>query len=185
MESHDESTLDIPKIEDSIELQNPFPNVTERYYTERYIVDDRGGKEDHLLLFHTNRICIITLAPSHPVFKRKILKIDYVIGNVDRTKNKISGKGKKGGQYLQENSIICKIICEDEYVYKVKSYIKGKLIEVNENILQDPSLFLRAPCAEGFLAITLPNITQIDMWKNKYLTKEQYEKNNFNSVLSD
>uniref|UniRef100_A0A6M2DMX9 Protein Abitram n=1 Tax=Xenopsylla cheopis TaxID=163159 RepID=A0A6M2DMX9_XENCH len=184
MDNSSGSARVIPEIQDSIELQDPFPNVTERYYTERYCIDERGTSEDHIILFHSNRLCLITLAPTHPVFKRKITKIDYASGNVDRTKNKISGKGKKGGQYLQENSTICSIFCEDGEVYKVKSNIKGKLVEVNERLLDNPSLLLHAPCAEGHLAIALPNISQIDMWKEKFLTKQQYEThcNNLQTV---
>ena len=52
------------------------------------------------VLFHGMlicRICITTLAPSHPVLaeKKKVTEVDYNVGGANRLENKASGKSKR------------------------------------------------------------------------------------------
>ncbi|KAJ9590808.1 hypothetical protein L9F63_016194 [Diploptera punctata] len=165
-------------IEDTVEEFNEFQTVTERYYTPRFCVDVGGNKgEDQCILFHSNRICLVTLASSHPVLQhnKEIKKIDFqVSANVDRMKNKVSGKGKHGAQFLQPNSPLCYIECKDGSKYTVESCIKGKLVEMNDALIADPKLLINKPDAEGYIAIVLPNITNSDQQKEELLTLEEY-----------
>ena len=59
-----------------------IPSVVDRYYTKRYEVNlPKGFKEynetkcsnfnDVCILRHSNKLCVLTLAPSHPVVKNK------------------------------------------------------------------------------------------------------------------
>lgn len=65
------------------------------------------------------RICVITIAPSHPLLKCKQLTcVNFQVSNkVNRLDNKVSGKGKKGAQHLLPESIICEVTCSsgDKY----------------------------------------------------------------------
>ncbi|XP_052095141.1 protein Abitram-like isoform X3 [Mytilus californianus] len=73
-------------------------SVVERYYKPKYILDCQANEDEDLcILTHSNRICIITLAPSHPVVrdKKTIKQISFKVGGVDRLNNKVSGKGKR------------------------------------------------------------------------------------------
>ena len=93
----------VPPIEQSLNLLQPYQTVEERYYSKYYFVQSNG--EDHVVLVHTNRICLVSLAPNHPVIKEKktIKKLDFDVSkNCNRLKNTVSGKGKKGGQGLDE-----------------------------------------------------------------------------------
>ena len=97
-------------IEESIDLNQPYLSVTERYYTPYYKIDqDRSRKNDLCLLIHSNRISLITLAPSHPILSstEKIKVNCEVSGKLDRKQNKAVGKSKKGGQNLEPTSIVC------------------------------------------------------------------------------
>lgn len=165
----------IPDIIDSIP-NFEYKSVTDRYFSRRYCVNVKNEESnDHLLLFHSNRICLVTLAPSHPLFKSdQEFVVDYQIGNVDRSKNAVKGKGKKGGQLLDSSSILCKIISKDGTEYKVSSCINGKLIEVNEMLLANPSLLRTHPDSDGYIAVVLSNITTSDSRKDELLTEEQY-----------
>ncbi|XP_051926648.1 protein Abitram isoform X3 [Hippocampus zosterae] len=120
------------------------PSVIDRYYTRWYKADMKGKPcEDHCILQHSNRICIITLAETHPLLEkgRTISNIDYKISNgCSRLNNKVSGKSKRGGQFLTEFSPLCRITCTDETQFTVYSCIRGRLLEVNENILERPAL---------------------------------------------
>lgn len=175
-EAHNISTI---PIEDSIEGFDMFQSVTQRYYTPRYCVDERGKGEDHLVLFHSNRICLITLAASHPILKEKkdIGKINFqVSANVDRLKNKVSGKGKHGAQFLHPNSPLCYIECLDGSTYTVRSCIQGKLVEINDALIENPKLLIEKPDAEGYVAIVLPGINNSNQQKQKLLTVEEYNE---------
>ncbi|XP_066998845.1 protein Abitram [Anabrus simplex] len=167
-------------IEDSIGNGDIYQSVTERYYTPRYVLDAGNKKgEDHCILFHSNRICLITLAESHPIIKEKksIVKIDFHVStNVDRLKNKVTGKGKHGAQFLQASSPLCFIECTDNTKYTVYSCIKGKLVEMNDALIENPKLLIDKPSAEGYIAIVLPNITNSEQQKEEMLTREDYRR---------
>nr|CAD7258205.1 unnamed protein product [Timema shepardi] len=130
-------TSEIP-IEFSLDYSESSLTVTERYFTPRYCVDPNNKVgEDQCILFHSNRICLVTLAPSHPIIaeKKKISKIDFqVTPKLNRMENKPTGKGKRGAQYVQSTSVLCLIDCDDETKYKVSSCLIGKLVEVNEEL---------------------------------------------------
>ncbi|XP_024609415.1 protein Simiate-like isoform X2 [Neophocaena asiaeorientalis asiaeorientalis] len=75
------------------------PSLVDRYFTRWYKADVKGKPcEDHCILQHSNRICVITLAGSHPVLQSgKVIKsISYQIStNCSRLQNKVSGKFKR------------------------------------------------------------------------------------------
>uniref|UniRef100_A0A8C3YSF0 Protein Simiate n=1 Tax=Catagonus wagneri TaxID=51154 RepID=A0A8C3YSF0_9CETA len=72
------------------------PSLVDRYFTRWYKADVKGKPcEDHCILQHSNRICVITLAGSHPVLQsgKTIKSISYQIStNCSRLQNKVSGK---------------------------------------------------------------------------------------------
>ena len=54
---------------------------------------------------------MITVAPSHKLFQDgEITGISFQVNNrKNRADNKVSGKGKKGGQQLEDNSLLCQV----------------------------------------------------------------------------
>uniref|UniRef100_A0A8C2C4N0 Protein Abitram n=1 Tax=Cyprinus carpio TaxID=7962 RepID=A0A8C2C4N0_CYPCA len=95
-----------------------------------------------------------------------------------RLKNKVSGKSKRGGQSLTEFAPLCRITCTDEQEYTVFSCIRGRLLEVNEAILNKPDLLLEkmtysTPSTEGY--IILPKFEESKSVTEGLLTREQYE----------
>ncbi|XP_015284137.1 PREDICTED: protein Simiate-like, partial [Gekko japonicus] len=88
-------------------------------------------------------ICVIALADAHPVLQKgkAIERISYQISaNCSRLQNKVSGKSKRGAQFLTELAPLCRIYCSDGEEYTIYSCIRGRLIEVNESLLGDPSI---------------------------------------------
>ena len=144
---------DIPAIEHSIESTDPedYRTVTERYYTKLYCLDeDRARSQDILVLNHSNRICLITLAPSHPVIANKlhIKKVNFEVSKkVDRKSNKTSGKSKKGGQALEHNSILALVETETEtFPVKVRFFHPSIIILIfsrRDNLLSSSSYIFR------------------------------------------
>lgn len=169
---------DITDMLEGVTYHGKFPTITERYFTAYYKLNVGRLADDICILMHSNRICILSLAPSHVVLQndKRIVKVDFKVSNkLDRVLNKVSGKSKHGAQPLQDNSNICIITCSDGKTYTIKCCIIGKLVEVNEALLQNPELLLEPPHKGGYLAVVLPNIKLLDKMKESLLTQEQYD----------
>ncbi|XP_069476730.1 protein Abitram [Ambystoma mexicanum] len=155
------------------------PSLLERYYTRWYKADMKGKPcEDHCVLQHSNRICIITLAESHPVLRsgRTITKINYQISaNCCRLQNRVSGKSKRGAQFVTEFAPLCRILCSDGEEYTINSCIRGRLLEVNETILHNPSLLQQKPSTEGYIAVVLPKFEESKNVTTGLLSQTEYE----------
>jgi len=169
----------IPAIEHSISSTSPldYLTVTERYYTNLYQLDtDRERQHDILVLNHSNKICLITLAPSHPVLANKleIKKVNFEVSKkVDRKSNKTSGKSKKGGQILEPTSVLA-IIETESGNFPIQAVVPGKLICINQEIISQPSKLSTHPDSEGHIAIILPSRGLYEQAKQNLLTREQY-----------
>jgi len=167
-----------PNIEDSIGSTAPedYRTVTCRYYTKLYSLDsDREKSEDILVLNHSNKICLITLAPTHPVLanKLKINKVNFEVSKkVDRKSNKTSGKSKKGGQALEPTSVLA-FVETDSGTFPVKAVVPGKLICINEVLVTEPSKLSTHPDSEGHIAIILPSKGLYEEVKSSLATEIQ------------
>jgi len=162
---------------DEVQYNDHLPTVTDRYFTPYYKINVQSVGDDICIRIHSNRICMLSLAPSHVALtgNKEIQKVDFKISNkLDRSLNKVSGKGKHGAQPLQANSNICTISCTDGHTYVIKCCMIGKLIEVNEMLLENPQLLRQLPHKGGYLAIILPNIKLLESLKQSLLTEEQY-----------
>ncbi|KAI4498805.1 hypothetical protein M0802_005980 [Mischocyttarus mexicanus] len=169
---------DISDMLEGINFNGSLPTITERYFSTYYKVDVQKPGDDMCIRIHSNRICLISLAPSHNVFQndKKILKVDYKVSDkLDRMLNKVSGKSKHGAQPLQVNSNICTISCSDGQTYTIKCCIIGKLIEVNDVLLDYPETLKEPPHKGGYLALVLPNLKLLDKVKDTLLTLEEYK----------
>ncbi|KAG4068796.1 hypothetical protein HA402_002487 [Bradysia odoriphaga] len=151
-----------------------FPSQVDRYFTRFYYRKSDTVNEDHQILIHSNRICLVGLAPSHIAFVKGIKSVDFNIGNIDRRKNHCSGKGKKGAMNLQSTSALAIVTCKDDTQYKVVSCITGKLTEVNERLMDNPQLLAQE--GDGYVAICLPKIDKVDDIKQTLISEEEYRK---------
>lgn len=149
--------------------------IVDRYYTRFYFVRENAPDEDHLVLIHSNRICLVGLAPSHAALAKEIMRVDFNIGNCDRSENKVKGKSKKGAMLLQPTSALAMVHCSDGSQYKVFSCLTGKLVEVNEALGQSPEICAKGE-GDGYIAIVLPKIDMMEAIKGSLLSEEQYRE---------
>ncbi|CAD6238274.1 GSCOCG00012532001-RA-CDS [Cotesia congregata] len=164
---------------DEVDLSEELPCVTDRYFTPYYKIDAQKPNNDICIRIHSNRICMLSLAPSHPVLAKdsEIEKINFkVTEKLDRATNKVSGKAKHGAQPLQENSNICFITLANGETWPIKCCMIGKLVEINEALIDNPELIRKPPDRGGYLAIVLPNIKAHEGMKDKLLDEEGYKK---------
>ncbi|BFZ01084.1 hypothetical protein BsWGS_04123 [Bradybaena similaris] len=155
------------------------PNVVDRYFKRRYKIDvhNKVG-EDALILTHSNRVCVVCLAESHPVLseKKTVTKVSFENAKWNRLDNKFSGKNKRGAQWLDGNSPLCEVTCSDESVYTLCCCVQGQLIEVNENLIKHPELLTKKPCGEGYLAVLLPGLKGFDREMRQLKSEEEYKE---------
>lgn len=161
------------------QLQKPYTPVSERYYEHKYCLNINPQLENihQRISFHTNRICLISLAEYHPIIKnrKRVIRIDCNVDEkTDRLKNAASGKSKRGAQKLVPESVLCNLVCDDGVVYPVYSCIRGKLVEINENLIEKPELVVEKPISEGFIALLLPILKEYEQLKGDMLTKNEY-----------
>lgn len=165
-------------IEESIDLNQPFLSVTERYYIPYYKLDeDRVRRNDLCLLIHSNRISLITLAPSHPLVSssEKITVNCEISSKLDRKNNKAVGKSKKGGQNLEATSVVCFLEAGDAK-YPIEAVSPGKLVCMNKSVLENPELARLKPQAEGHIAVLLPYLGRIQECKDGLMGEEAYKE---------
>lgn len=72
---------------------------------------------------------------------------------------------------MKKDSIIAKIICNDGKQYSAYSCVNGNLLEVNTELIENPSLLKKFPTSKGYLAIIQP-------------PKEKNIVNNFSNLLT-
>uniref|UniRef100_A0A2K6DX74 Protein Abitram n=1 Tax=Macaca nemestrina TaxID=9545 RepID=A0A2K6DX74_MACNE len=156
------------------------PLFVDRYFIHWYKADVKGKScEDHCIPQHSNRICVTTLTESHPVLQsgKTIKSIPCQIStNCSRLQNKVSGKCKRGAQFLTELAPLCKIYCSDGEAYTVSSCVRGCSMEVIENILHKPSILQEKPSTEGYIAVELPKFEESKNITEGLLTQKQYEE---------
>ncbi|XP_055323396.1 protein Abitram [Sitodiplosis mosellana] len=164
----------VPPINDSHNFDyDNYPSVVERYYTKYYYFRNGDINEAHTLLNHSNSICLVGLADTHIAVKKGIKSMTFDVGNFDRSKNQVTGKGKKGAMNLQVTSCLAIVTCDDDSTYRISSTIQGKLIEVNERLLSNPKLI--GQDGHGYIAIVLPKLDKCKEQLEKLVTEEEYQ----------
>merc|ERR1712136_459725 len=120
-----------------------------------------SATQDHVkILMHSNGICVLTLAPSHPILTQglKVENVDFQVSKrVNRLQNAVKGKGKKGGQFFADDKqTVAFVTCSDGSRHALRNGARGSLLEVNERLVDSPHLLTTDPFRQGFLAIILP-----------------------------
>lgn len=173
---------------DSDSKRAHYLSYTDRYFNRYYKLNVKYDNNDHLILVHSNKVAVCTIAPSHPVLdssKYKIIRVEFV----QQVNEEMSGKHKHNAKRLNNVQALCKIITSkisqqtienkeelEEETFVVYSCLNAKLVEINEKLLKNPELLQTKAATEGFLAIM---ITNLDTWKEQIsslTTHEEYVK---------
>lgn len=145
-----------------------FPSPSERYYDIRFVASENrrsyfGNLGDQCVMFHSNRVCLLTIAPTHSIItdNKTVDRVEFEFENGSDKFNRLTtqpiGKSKKNCQKLQKHSPVCAIHCSDGSRYVVTACLGAKLIEINEKLIQNPNLIKQHPLSLGYIAITQPN----------------------------
>lgn len=164
----------VPPITESHNFDyDAYPSVVERYYTKHYYFPNDNIDNAHTVLNHSNGICLIGLADTHEAVKKGIKSLTYDVGNFDRSKNQVVGKAKRGALNLQNTTTLAEITCEDGSTYRIYSALQGKLVEVNERIVENPKLI--GTDGDGYVAVVLPKLDKCKDQVEKLANEEEYQ----------
>lgn len=168
----DEYDVGVPSI--TTVYKGEYPSVVDRYFTRFYFTKESPTheNEDHVVLFHSNRLCLIGLAKTHIAFTKGIASLSYNIGSCDRSNNQVKGKHKKGGMNLQPSTTLAIVSCKDGSEYKIVSCITGKLIEVNERLHADLSKL--SVEGDGYVGVILCKPEHCDKIKSNLVSEQDY-----------
>ena len=62
----------------------------------------------------------------------------------------------QGAAALTQVSNLCRVSCTDGTSYMIRACVRGRLIEVNSRLVQEPGLLTAFPDTDGFVAILQP-----------------------------
>ncbi|XP_064402345.1 protein Abitram-like isoform X2 [Halichondria panicea] len=137
----------------------------------------KSPNEDQCVLLHSNGVCAICLSPKHQLitkYAQNIESVDFHSGSTDRAANRVSGKRKRGGQQLQQQSILCAITCSDGERFSIRSCVQGTLLEVNEQLVSNTSLMVSKTVSDGYIALVLPRLQAADKIVAGLLSEDEY-----------
>lgn len=173
-----------------------YPSMVKRYFTSYFASANAIGSGSEVssisevcgirILFHSNKLCVITLSPAHPVLSNKSQVIDVnfqVTDKCNRFLNTVSGKRKRGAQWLNPESAICIVTTSDDQVYVIRSSIRGSLIEVNDKLHHSPYLLTKMPETEGYIAIVMVKIDETKQIIEGLMDKVGYEKHSMWKIV--
>lgn len=150
-----------------------YPSVIERYYTKYYRRNVHNeSNNDTLVLVHSNRVCVLMLSERHPIVE-KSLEIQS-IESLASVNQSMSGKSKRGADYVQPNKLLYRIRCVDQQNFTICASIKGRLVELNDQIIQNPQLLREKPQGEGYLAVFIPSLKDGENNLKLLLTEQDY-----------
>ncbi|KAG9415892.1 Mitochondrial inner membrane protease ATP23 [Aphanomyces cochlioides] len=148
--------------------------MVDRYYTRLYAADimDKPN-EDQFVNMHSNRLCVIGIAPGHCIFTHSltVTSITYESSVQD---SKVTGKKKKGGVWLNPDTVVCRVTCSNDQTFSFRSCIRGALIEINDNLTANPTLLTEKPFTLGYLAIVRPKPVEIAEIQASLLHQDEY-----------
>ena len=103
---------------------------------------------------HSNRICILRLAQTHPFFQsNSTARIKAVTYHPELCNGySVRGKKKAGAKFVDHNFPLCTITCEDGSTLQIKSSMRGSILDKPATTLQSRTA-ADAPWREGYLAI--------------------------------
>ncbi|KAI9906359.1 hypothetical protein PsorP6_004774 [Peronosclerospora sorghi] len=163
--------------EERINISKRRGTMIERYYTEMFSCDTMGKlNEDQYVHMHSNRLCVVGVAESHPVMQEELVTVEFARNLLE---NRVTGKKKKGGCFMLPNTVICILKCKSGREFTLYSCIRGSLIEVNERLIKDPELLKRKHQSDGYLIIIQPKKLEVAEIQESLLSKTEYRQFRF------
>ena len=132
---------------ESVGLKSTFyNNQINRYFTKYYL--NKGEPNEQYIFIHSNGIIMCGIGSNNDILKKNISEIIAL-----KQPTKITGKSKHGAHYLSPNEYIMQIKTDDNNTINYCPKLKGKLLEINQNIIKTPKLLKDSPEKNGFICL--------------------------------
>jgi hypothetical protein len=150
-----------------------YPTVIERYFTKYYRCNVHNEpNNDTLVLVHSNRVCVLMLSERHPIIEQALtIESIELLSTVNQL---MSGKSKRGADYVQPNKLLYRIRCANERPFTICAGIKGRLIEINERLIEQPNLLKDRTQGHGYLAIFISSLKDAEHNLQSLCTEHDY-----------
>ena len=175
------------------------PRTTrERTYRTMYVADVGGVPgNDHVVFNHPNGLCVVCLSERHPLCATAAddapacVSVDWSCGKDARRGGRadasggakpldpcagVRGKKKRGAKLLMPDSGLATLERADGKRWTARALARGKLLEVNERLRDEPKLVSAAPTDAGFLAVIEPGAEALAELEARAMTPEAYER---------
>jgi hypothetical protein len=156
-----------------------FSDYISKYFKRYYKVGAQTVMgHDQYVYLHANNLAVIGIAPSHPILRTqdKVRCISFKQEKRDLTANQVSGSKKKQAFILRPEVPMCSVTMNDGSVHALSSVIRGKLIEINPKLTQNPNLILESPHDVGYICILHPRSSDILDITNSLLDEMDYKQ---------
>ena len=145
---------------ESIGLKSTFYNdQIQRYFSKYYL--DKGQPNEQYIFIHSNGIILCGIGLNNDILKKNISEIIIL-----KQPTKITGKNKHGAHLLNINEYVIQIKA-DENTYNFCPKVKGKLLEVNQNLAKNPQLLKESPEKNGFICLIQQEPSELENLKEK------------------
>jgi len=136
----------------------------------------RLSGEETLVMAHSNKLCLVSLSPLHPIVRRglTVTEVQFSWEGVDRLANKVSGKSKRGAQVMGSKATLCRLHTA-EGTFDVMCGARGRLLQVNSRLISNPDLCRQRHGREGFLAVVLPSLQEYAALEQALVPAQRYE----------
>ena len=146
---------------DSVGIKATYYNdFVERYFTKYYF--DKDKDTEQFLFIHSNGIIVCGFGRNHFITKEKINGVTDL-----KRPGKITGRRKHGAHFLNENEYVLQVSYGDGKTVNFCPKLKGKLLEINQSIVEKPILLNESP--ESFVFVCIIQLEQngLESLKNK------------------
>ncbi len=145
---------------ESIGLKSTFYNdQIQRYFSKYYL--DKGQQNEQYIFIHSNGIILCGIGSNNDILKKNIKEIIIL-----KQLSKITGKNKHGAHLLNNNEYVIQIKTDDSTINFCPK-IKGKLLEVNQNLAKNPQLLKESPEKNGFICLIQQEPNELENLKEK------------------
>lgn len=142
-----------------------FNSLIDRFFTKTYI--NKGQKDEQYIFIHSNGIVICGIGENNEIVKNKSLVEVIDLGKIET----VRGKKKHGAKILQENEYIIELKIKDGDTDRIVKYApkvaKAKLMEINSNLKETPSLVYESPEKFGYLCMLFLDLQTLESYKNR------------------
>ena len=154
----DEEEYDILE---SVGLKSTFYNdQIQRYFSKYYL--NKGEPNEQYIFIHSNGIIMCGIGSNNEILKKDITEIIIL-----KQPQKITGKNKHGAHQLSPNEYVIQIKA-DGNVINYCPKLKGKLLEVNQNLVKNPKLLKESPEKNGFICLIQQDPNDVELLKEKF-----------------